>query len=168
MKNLINSLFARFGFAPIFQIANFRKAEKNFAELISLEQQAVSFIQNSLKIINNAVKSELKRNGYDPADVLKGKIRLVATATTSAQDARFKSQIYSVDGYVILKVKWKPNGFTMEVNTAEQTTANKKAIKAGENKRRDVNQLKAKEKDEVEIDALANKKIIQEKALKSV
>jgi hypothetical protein len=168
MKNLINSLFARFGFAPVFQIANFRKAEKNFAELISLEQQAVSFIQNSLKIINNAVKSELKRNGYDPADVLKGKIRLVATATTSAQDARFKSQIYSVDGYVILKVKWKPNGFTMEVNTAEQTTANKKAIKAGENKRRDVNQLKAKEKDEVEIDALANKKIIQEKALKSV
>lgn len=168
MKNLINSLFARFGFAPVFQIANFRKAEKNFAELISLEQQAVSFVQNSLKVINNAVKSELKRNGYDPADVLKGKVRLVATSTTSAQDARFKSQIYSVDGYVILKVKWKPNGFTMEVNTAEQTTANKKAIKAGENKRRDVNQLKAKEKDEVEIDALANKKIIQEKALKSV
>jgi hypothetical protein len=168
MKNLINSLFARFGFAPVFQIANFRKAEKNFAELISLEQQAVSFVQNTLKVINNAVKNELKRNGYDPADVLNGKLRLSAIATTSEQDERFKSQTYSVDGYVILKVKWKPNGFTMEVNTAEQTTANKKAMKSGENKKRDFSKLKAKEKDEVEVEALTNKKINKKKHFKSV
>lgn len=168
MKNFINSIFARFGFAPVFQIANFRKAEKNFAELISLEQQAVSFVQNSLKVVDNAVRTELQRNGYNPADVKNGKIKLVATSTTSAQDGRFKSQIYSVDGYVILKVKWKPNGFTLEVNTPEQTTANKKALKAGESKRRDFSQLKEKQKDEVEVEALANKKIIEEKALKSV
>jgi hypothetical protein len=106
MKNLINSFVAYFGFSPVFQLANFRKAEASFAELISLEQQAISFVQNSLKVINNAVRSELKRNGYNPEDILEGKIKLNATPTESKKDARFKSQIYSVNGYAILRVNW--------------------------------------------------------------
>jgi hypothetical protein len=168
MKNLINSFVAYFGFSPVFQLANFRKAEASFAELISLEQQAISFVQNSLKVINNAVRSELKRNGYNPEDILEGKIKLNATPTESKKDARFKSQIYSVNGYAILRVNWKPNGFTLETNTAEQAAIHKKEMKAGTAGTRDEKKLLSKEKDNVEVEALANKKISEEKTLKKV
>lgn len=168
MKNLMNSLFAKFGFAPVFQVANFRKAEKHYAELISLEQQAISFVQNSLELINNAVRSELKRNGYNPEDVLSGKVVLRSSAVTSKIDKRFKRQIYSVNGFVILRVNWKPNGFTLETNSMNIVKINKDNLKQNNQRNYDVKALDSQEEDGVNLDALANKKIIEEKALKVV
>jgi hypothetical protein len=168
MKNIINSIFARFGFAPLFQLANFKKAKKNYADLISVEQQAIAFVQNSLELINNAIRSELKRNGYNPEDVLSGKVFLKSSAVTSKIDDRFKRQIYMINGFVILRVNWKPNGFTLETNTMDVVRINKEKLKQNIENSYDVKALERKEKYDVNLDALTNKKIIENKTLKAV
>ena len=168
MKNLINSLFARFGFAPLFQVANFRKAEKNYAELISLEQQAISFVQNSLKLVNSAVRSELKRNGYNPEDVLNKNLVLKSSDFTSKIDSRFKRQVYSVDGFVILRINWKPNGFTLETNSMNLIKGRKEYFKQYGQRKASEKVLVREEQDGVNLDALTNKKINEEKAFKIV
>lgn len=166
MKRIINSIFAFFGFKPAFILSNFRRAEKNYANLITVEQQAIDFVYGALKVINTALRSELERNGYDPKDVLKGIISVQATATTSAEDSRFKSQVYSVNGFVVLRVNWKPNGFTLETNTSAQSTAHKKVLKVGKEMNSGTKDIESKERKSVEVDALTNKKINEEKRLK--
>jgi hypothetical protein len=168
MKNSINSLLARFGIAPAFQVANFRKAEKNFADLISLEQQAVSFVQSGLKLVNHAIKCELKRNGFKPEDILSGRVKMQSFATESKRDPRFKSQVYSVNGWVILKVKWKPNGFTLETKTAGEIKSHSDYLKQYGERNFDQKAAEAKEADAVNLEAVTNEKLLQEKSLKLV
>lgn len=168
MKKIINSIFAKFGFTPPYSKENFKRAAKNYASLITIEQQAIDFVHASLALINNAVRSELKRNGFDPEDALKGKIVVNSTATTSKTDARFKSQVYHVNGFVILRVNWKPNGFTLENNTAEVCKYNKRLLKKGSEGLSEEKDIKKNEKTTVEVEALANKKLNEEKNLKVV
>jgi len=168
MKRILNSIFAYCGWKPLFAKENFKRAEKSYANLITIEQQAIDFVHGALKIVNEALRSELKRNGYNPEDVIQKKIFVQSTATTSKTDPRFKSQVYSVGGFVVLRVNWKPNGFTLETNTSTVATANKKALKAGLEQNTGTKDIEAKEKNEVEVEALTNKKLKQQKALEVV
>jgi hypothetical protein len=119
-------------------------------------------------VVNNALRSELKRNGYNPEDVLSKKIAVQATATTSKTDSRFKSQVYSVGGFVVLRVNWKPNGFTLETNTSEVAARNKTLLKKGLEQNTGTKDIENKEKKEVEVEALTNKKLKEQKALEVV
>jgi hypothetical protein len=166
MKRVINSIFAYFGQKPPFQVANFNRAKSHYSGLISIEKQAIDFVQDALKVINDRVRIELTRNGYDPNDALSGKLHVTSTATTSKTDARFKSNVYAVNGYVILKVSWKPNGFTLETNTADMCRGNKQALRAGlQQGDGNTKAIADSEKKEVEVEALANKKINDRKAM---
>ena len=161
MKNKINSIFSYFGWKPLFLKENFKRAEQNYANLITIEQQAIDFVHNALKVVNNSIKSELKRNGYNPEDFISKKMSLQSTATTSKKDERFKSQVYSVNGFIILRVDWKPNGFTLVVNTSQQATDQKKALKNGLEKTTEIKEIEAQEKNNVEVEALTNKKLTE-------
>lgn len=166
MKRIINSVFAFLGLKAPFSKTNFDRAKKHYSQLITVEQQAIDFVQDALKVINDALRSELKRNGYEPQDVLSKLVTVNATATTSKTDHRFKSQIYSVGGFVILRVNWKPNGFTLEANTMTQVKAHKEFLRAndGVNSGEDgLKGIKEKEVRDVELDALTNKKLIEQK-----
>ncbi len=125
MKNKINSLLAYWGLKPAFAVANFNEAVKNFDTLIGLEQQAVSFVHGALSVAGKALLSEIKRNGFDPNDVRSGKLKLVSISCTSSKDPRFKKTIYSINGYWIMAIYWKVNGFTLEKNTMATINANK-------------------------------------------
>ena len=168
MKKIINSIFAKFRFTPPFSKENFERAVKNYASLITIEQQAIDFVRNSLSLINSAVRSELKRNGFDPEDAIKGKIIVSSTATTSKVDQRFKSLVYTVKGFVILRVNWRPNGFTLENNTAEVCKYNKDLLKKGAEGLSKEEDIKKNEKDNVEIEALTNLKIKEKGIIKMV
>lgn len=168
MKRIINSIFAHFGWKPLFAKANFKRAEQNYANLITIEQQAIDFVHCALNVVNNALRSELKRNGYDPKDVIEKKIFVQSVATTSKRDDRFKSQVYAVNGFVVLRVNWKPNGFTLETNSSQIATANKKAMKTESVVHKGTADIKAKEINEVEVEALANEKLNQNKTLQVV
>lgn len=164
MKKVINSIFAYFGAKPPYSKVNYDQAVKHYSNLITIEQQAIDFVQNTLTAVNYRLRSELKRNGYDPAEVLAGKIAVKSVSVQSAKDARFKRTIFYADSFVILRVNWKPNGFVLETNTAQQASDNKKRLKAGGNAHFDIVRNENHEKRECEIDALANEKIIKAKA----
>lgn len=164
MKKLINSIFAYFGAKPPYSKVNYDQAVKHYSNLITIEQQAIDFVQNTLSAVNYRLRSELKRNGYDPAEVLAGKIAVKSVSVQSAKDARFKRTVYYADGFVVLRVNWKPNGFVFETNTADQANDNKKRLKAGGSAHFDVIRHENHEKHECEVDALANEKIIKAKA----
>ena len=164
MKRLINSIFAHFGAKPPFSKVNYDQAVKHYSNLITIEQQAIDFVQSALSAVNYRLRSELKRNGYDPAEVLAGKVSVKSVSVQSTKDPRFKRTIFYADGFVILRVNWKPNGFVFETNTAQQTTENKKRLKAGGEKKIDLKAQEMHEKRECEIDALANEKLIKQKA----
>lgn len=164
MKKLINSIFAYFGVKPPYSKVNYDQAVKHYSNLITIEQQAIDFVQNTLSAVNYRLRSELKRNGYDPAEVLAGKIAVKSVSVQSAKDARFKRTVYYADGFVVLRVNWKPNGFVFETNTAEQATKNKIRIKTDGEVKIDIKAQEKHEKHECEVDALANEKIIKAKA----
>jgi len=167
MKRLINSIFAFLGQKPPFQVANFNRAKNHYAGLISIEKQAIDFVQGALKVINDRIRIELVRNGYDPKDILDRKITVTSTATASKTDSRFKSNVYAVNGFVILKVSWRPNGFTMETNNAEMCKLNKLTIKSGLSLGDgNTKAIEDNEKKEVEVEALTNKKLNEEKRRK--
>jgi len=168
MKRIVNSILAFFGWKPYFAKTNFERAKENYANLITIEQQAIDFVHNALKVVNNALRSELKRNGYNPEDVLSKKIAVQSTATTSKTDSRFKSQVYSVGGFVVLRVNWKPNGFTLETNTSEVAARNKALLKKGLEQNTGTKDIENREKKEVEVEALTNRKLKDEKALQVV
>lgn len=159
MKKLVNSIFAYFGQRPPFAKTNFERARKQYASLISIEQQAIDFVGTTLEVVNNALRSELQRNGYDLDKVRSGEIRVEATSTVSQRDKRFKSQVYTVDGFLVLRVNWKPNGFTLETNASGVATGQKKALKRGDGATGNLQVVKDRESREVEVEALAEKKL---------
>lgn len=163
MKNTINAAFAKFGLKPVFAKTNFERGVKNYANLMTIEQQAIDFVHEALKTVNQTLQIELKRNGYDPKDALNRKININALATESKTDKRFKSQTYSVDGFIILRVDWKPNGFTLGRNTQEKANENKKRLKAGLGYGTPLAEIKDAERKNVEIEALTNKKLLESK-----
>ena len=137
---------------------------------------AEQFVVKTVNSINESIGIELIRNGFKLEKVKSGEQKLVRTFTQSDEDPRFISETYSVRfkhkdkdiERIIMSVKWRPNGFTIEVNSDGVANAIAKSPDFKIKRADTPINVENMTKEEMEIELLAEKKMKQYNRIKGI
>lgn len=140
------------------------------------QEIAEQFVVKTVNSINESIGVELARNGFSLEKIKKGEQKLVRTFVQSDDDPRFMAETYSVKTKykgkdlerIIMSVKWRPNGFTIEVNSDEIANAVAKSPDFRIKRAAAPIQVENMTRQEVEIEILAEKKMQQYNAIKGL
>ncbi len=140
------------------------------------EEIAKQFVVKTVASINEAVGVELARNGFSLAKIKSKEQKLIRTFTQSDEDPRFKAESYSVQfkhqgqdiERIIMSVKWRPSGFSIEVNTAATANAIAKTPNFMVKRNAPPIQVENMTRQQIDIEILAEKKMQEYAKIKAL
>lgn len=130
------------------------------------EALAIEFIKEAVRGINGQIEIEIERLGFRISNLKNGRIKLTRVIIRSDHDPRFATETFSIErkGFtprMILAVKWSPNSFEIERYSEQMANAIKSNPLFGVKKDANKKDVVAATKRNVEIEALAAKKIVK-------